>query len=477
MREKNAVRLAAVDPSADALGLGAGLTLADARARVPELVAVELDAAADAAWLGRIADACDRYTPFVALDGGDGVILDITGCAHLFGGEAAMRDDLQGRLARIATGTRAAIAGTPQAARALARYGTGGIAAPGEEAAAVAHLPAAAIGTDAETVLALSRAGLRTIGDLAARPRAPLAARFGRDFPRLVDRVTGKADIGITPRRALPLCSAERRFAEPIARVEDALGILDILLERTAETLERRGEGGRRFEASFFRVDGRIARLSIETAGPTREAKTLSRLFQTRLDGIADPLDAGYGYDLIRLAVLHSEPLHPAQTGLDGHALADDEVTALIDRLVARFGAEAVACFVPQESHLPERAARPVPAVAAPARPAAWPAAAPDEPPGRPVQLFGRPEPIETLAEIPDGPPLRFRWRRVLHEIAHAEGPERIAAEWWRDGMQTPTRDYYRIEDAEGRRFWVYREGLFDTETTQPKWFLHGLFA
>lgn len=472
------MRLAAVDAAASALGLGAGLTLADARARVPDLCALDMDREADAAWLGRIADACDRYTPLLALDGGDGLILDITGCAHLHGGEPQLRADLLMRLAPIATGAVAAIAGTPQAARGLARFGPGTIVPAGEEVAAVARLPTAALGITADTVLALGRAGLRTVGDLAARPRAPLAARFGRDFPRRLARVLGEADIGITPRRTPPLCSAERRFAEPITHADSAFATLKALLAHTAEALERRGEGGRRFEASFFRTDGTLARLAVETARPTRDPKTVARLFQTWLDGLTDPIDPGYGYDLIRLAVLGTQPLHPAQTGLDGHALEDDAVNALIDRLAARFGAGMVERFVPADSHLPERAAQARPALAlAGAAPAPWPAAEAGEPPARPLTLFARPEPIETLAEIPDGPPLRFRWRRVLHEIAHAEGPERIAAEWWRTGEDALTRDYYRIEDKDGRRFWVFREGLFGAETVRPRWFLHGLFA
>lgn len=478
VRQQNAVRLAAVDPAADALGLAAGLTLADARARVPALLALEMDAAADLAWLGRIADACDRYTPLLALDGADGLILDITGCAHLHGGEAGLYGDLLARLAGIATGARAAIAGTPQAARGLARFGPAkGLIVPrGEEAARVAPLPTAALEIDAETVLALSRAGLRTIGDLAGRPRAPLAARFGRDFPRRLARVLGEADVGITPRRTPPLVSVERRFAEPITRHDSAFATLKALLVHVTEALEQRGEGGRRFEASFFRTDGTSARLAVDTARPTRDPKAVARLFEAWLDGLTDPIDPGYGYDLIRLAVLGTEALDPSQSGLDGHAIEEGAVNALIDRLAARFGAEAVTRFVPGESHLPERAARPRPALALAGTLPAWPAAAPDEPPARPLTLFARPEPIETLAEIPDGPPLRFRWRRVLHDITRAEGPERIAAEWWRAGESALTRDYYRIEDAAGRRFWVFREGLFH-ETPEPRWFLHGLFA
>lgn len=452
--------------------------MADARARVPQLIAIETDRAADAAWLERIADVCDRYTPMVALDTPDGLTLDITGCAHLFGGEQALRDDLLSRLSSGLSGVRTAIANTPQAARALARFGSGNIiVAPGAQAEAVAPLPAAALEAGTETTIALRRAGLRTIGDLASRPRTPLAARFGKDMVAGLVRILGEENTAITPRRPLPPCSAERCFAEPVTQMEAILATLDALAHRIAQSLETRGEGGRRFEATLFRVDGMVSRLGVDTAHPTRTPKTVLRLIRERIDMLSDPLDPGYGYDLIRLSVTATAPFEMPQHSLDGRAVDDDDVNALIDRLSTRFGPQAVRQFAPVQTHSPENAVRSVPAAQTSANAQQYWSPAIDERPLRPIHLFERPEPIEALAEIPDGPPLRFRWRRCVHEIARAEGPERIAAEWWRTEALGPTRDYYCVENLKGHRFWVFRKGLYQETGHHPRWFLHGLFA
>ena len=477
-KQNSALRVATVNQAAAGLGLHDGLTLADARARVPDLLAIDMDRDADMAWLERIADFCGRYTPMLALDSDDGITLDITGCAHLFGGESALRDNLLSRLAGTAPDMRAAIAGTPQAAQALARFGKETVLVPpGHEAGAVAPLPVAALAPGKETVVALTRAGLKTIGDLAARPRTPLAARFGAGLTTRLARCLGEENAGITPRRALPPCSAERRFAEPIARVEDALGMLERLAGQIETHLEARGEGGRRFEALFFRTDNAVRYVEVETAQPVRAPETLVRLFRERIDTLNDPLDPGFGYDLIRLSVTACAPFHAVQHSLDGRDNEDQDVSDLIDRLSTRFGRDAVLQFSSVGTHIPEKAVKTVPAAqTAPPDDTDW-RAWPDDRPRRPVHLFTRPEPIEAVAEIPDGPPLRFRWRRVLHEIARAEGPERIAPEWWRSDDQSPTRDYYCVEDASGRRFWVFREGLYGRETGRPRWFLHGLFA
>jgi protein ImuB len=473
----NGLRLAAVDRRALALGLTPGLTLADARARVPELSTVEMDGKADAALLERLADVCDRYTPLVALDPPDGLILDITGCAHLFAGEETLRDDLMQRCHRAGIGVSASIAGTPDAARALARFGGAGIVPPGEESAAVRGLPVAALGIDPETVVALGRAGLKTVGDLMTRPRAPLTARFGADLPAKLERVTGSQDIGITPRRPLPACVVERHAAEPIADIDTILAILTGLASEAVRVLEGRGEGGRHFEAAFLRTDGMVRRIAVTTGRPLRDATALMRLLRERLDSLEDALDPGFGFDVIRLGVVASETLAPAQASLDGRLVEEEEVADLIDRLGARFGVQAVQRLALRDTHIPERSARTLPASIAQANGTDWGAPDPGMPPARPLYLFGRPQPIETLAEVPDGPPLRFRWRRVLHEIARAEGPERIAPEWWREADDSLTRDYYRVEDSAGRRFWVFREGQYGRDGLSPRWFIHGTFA
>lgn len=480
----SALHLAAADRRARTLGLAPGLTLADARARIPSLRAVEMDRAADIAFLERIGDFCDRYTPFVALDGPDGLVLDITGCAHLFDGEASLRTDLLTRLARAGIEGRASVAGTPEAAHALARFGGDAITPPGKDAEAVRPLPVRALGCEPEVVRALVRAGLQTIGDLADGSPVSLAARFGAGLVTRLSRTLGEENARITPRRPVPPCMAERHFAEPITRVEDALATLAGLAARVASSLERRGKGGRRFEAGFFRTDGKVLRLAVATARPERDSRAIVRLFRERLAALSDPLDPGFGFDLVRLSVPAMEPFTTIQADLERRASGEEEVAALTDRLTARFGRDAVLRFTAVDTHIPERAAQAVPAVSSHAgeRSHHHPSSLarsleePDEPPTRPLHLFDPPQPIETIAEVPDGPPARFRWRRALHEVALAEGPERIAREWWRRDGDAPTRDYYRVEDTKGHRFWLFREGIYGREMSAPRWFLHGLF-
>lgn len=473
-KSRGSLRLAAVGCKALSLGLSPGLALADARARLPDLVAVEHDPAADLVFLGRLADACDRYTPLVAFDEPNGLILDVTGCVHLFGGEKALAADIGRRLASIGLTARTALAGTPEAARAAARFGKGGIIPPGGEREAAMSLPVAALEAEPATALALTRAGLKTMGDVMARASTELAARFGRTLVVRLSRLTGREDRRITPRRAPPPYLIEQRFAEPIGREEDMLGTLAMLAGRAATLLEERGEGGRRFEASFFRTDGAVRRLGVETGRPVRDSLAVVRLFRERIETLADPIDPGFGFDLIRLAVVQAEPLASPQTTLDGRERGDEEIAALIDRLATRFGRDSVLRFAQRNSHIPERAEMLVPALIA--GPTGGDFAAP-QPLSRPLHLFDPPQQVETLAEVPDGPPITFRWRRITHEIARAEGPERIAAEWWLDGVDAFTRDYYRVEDTQGRRFWLYRDGLYGHEAGHPRWFIHGLFA
>lgn len=450
------------------------MTLADARARIPDLAVRPHDPATDAALLARMAEACDRWSPLVAFDPPDGLLLDITGATHLFGGEASLRDAVVRLFRQAGFATRAAIAGTPDAARALARLGRDTIVPPGGEEAALRPLPVAGLGLDTRTRAALALAGLKRIADLADLPSGPLTARFGEGLPTRLRRVLGREDIRITPLRSLPACRVERRFPEPIAQAQAIETALRSLIGQAAGRLEAAEEGGRAFEASFFRVDGGVQRLRVETGRPSRDPRVVLGLLRERLGALADPINPGYGFDLIRLDVPVTEPLRPLQSNLDGGKRAEDAVCDLVDRLVARFGSSRVLRFARSDTHDPVRAARLVPAADAVRAP--WPRPEPDEPPLRPLQLFEPPQPIETLAEVPDGPPLRFRWRQMQHRIVRAEGPERIAPEWWRDPMAL-TRDYFRVEDEAGHRFWVFREGPYASGSDRPRWFLHGLFA
>lgn len=471
-----ALRLAAVDPAAARAGLTPGLTLADARARTPTLRTLVHRPGADAALLLQVMQDFGRFTPMIAEDLPHGLILDVTGCAHLFGGEIGLVRAAHDRSGRIGLKVRSALASTPQAARALARFGSGGLFAAGEDRQAVRGLPVAALELPERDAQALQRAGLKRITDLDDRPRAPLAARFGTDFPARLARILGDEDVRITPHRPPPPITVDRLFFEPILTDAAVERVLSDLLVEAADRLDQAGQGGRAFEAGFYRVDGQVRRIVARTGRATRDADAVLRLFRERMATLSNPLDPGFGFDQMRLSVLETQTLRPAQRGLDGDRPDGEDFSRLIDRLTARLGPEAVLRFEPLGSHIPERASRLVPAAMSAGRPLQdWPEQIPGDPPLRPLQMFDPPQPVETLAEVPDGSPLRFRWRRVLHEVALAEGPERIGGEWWRAPDQK-TRDYYRVEDREGRRFWLFRQGLYG-ETDEPRWFVHGLFA
>jgi protein ImuB len=475
---ESAQRIVAVNDAAARLGLSASLALADARARYPSLPVVEADALADRRLLEAIADWCDRYTPLVGLDAPDGLFLDITGCAHLFGGETALARDLLTRLARQGFHTRAAVADTVGCAWGAARYGEGGIVLRGKTQAAILPLPIAALRVDAEIVAGLKTAGLVTIADLAARPRAPLAARFGEILLRRLDQALGCVDEPISPRLPVPQAMAERRFADPIAREEDVLGTVEHLTRQLAVVLERRGEGGRLFQVALFRTDGAVYRLELGTGSPMRDPARVRKLFEERLAVLGDACDPGFGYDMVRLSALVTERSDPAQIGL-GNGDHGEELSHLIDRLGARFGLRRVTRLVPRDTHIPEYAVAAVPAHAVQEMTSTPPSREQDSLAAtRPVRLFERPEPVEATAQVPDGPPVLFRWRQVRHQVEHSEGPERIALEWWRDGDGNRlTRDYFRVESRDGARVWLYREGLYGRETPNPRWYLHGLFA
>jgi len=474
----NALRLTAVDRQAERMNLRVDMPLADARAMISSLRVVEADEATDQKLIERIADWCDRYTPFVALDPPHGLLLDITGVPQLFGGERALLDGVRAAIAKQGLAVKAAIAGNAAAARALAHHVDGTLAEPGAEAEAIAALPITALRLDSDTLHGLKRAGLKTIGAVASRTRAELAKRFGAEMVALIDCALGKAEKPISPRRPLPDCMAEHRFAEPVV-TESVIADSLLSLGKTLTTiLEKRGEGARALIASFYRADGAVRRIGIETGKALRDPLIIQKLFGERLDALADPLDPGFGFDLIRLEAARAERFDAQSARLDESDNAKEEIAYLIDRLAARFGPQRVLSFCPLNSHIPEAASAAIPAQYTKPTKIAWQRlSAPNEAPRRPLRMFARPEPIEVMAEVPDGPPLRFRWRRLAHAVNRAEGPERIAMEWWRQQEPQPTRDYYRVEDDEGRRFWLYRDGLYGRETDRPRWYVHGVFA
>jgi len=472
---KSALRVTAMNAAAARLGLKAGMALADARAMHPRLVVADADPPADRQLLEAIAEWCGRYTPLVGLQPPDGLILDISGCAHLFGGEVALQRDLVGRLQAQGFAARAAIADTVGCAWAMARCADDDqcIVPFGGARKALAPLPVAGLRLPPEVVALLTQVGLKHVSDLLDRPRAVLAARFGTELMWRLDQAVGIDQESITPRQPLPCYVAEQRFADPIALERDVLGTIQRLGDRLDRRLEQHGEGARLIEAMLFRVDGKVLKLAAATSRPIRDATLVRRLFAERLAAIGDAHDPGFGFDMIRLSVIVADPLDPMQTGFNDTDHGE-EVAKLVDRIGARVGFRCVLRMVPHDTHVPEFSAHEVRADRA------MDADTPVPPTSmlRPLTLFARPEPIEAMAEVPDGPPVRFRWRHVLHEVAAAEGPERIAMEWWHDAAGAAlTRDYFRIENREGARFWLFREGLYERETAQPRWFLHGLFA
>jgi protein ImuB len=474
---KVAHRVMALNDAAAAIGLKTGMTLADARAIYPMLAAAEADPEADRALLEAIADWCDRYTPLVGLDPPNGIIFDITGCAHLFGGETELCRDLARRLAAQGFQVRVAVADTVGCAWAVAHYGTPSVVPFNGARKALLPLPMAALRIAPDVMGALAEVGLRKIADIIDHPRAPLTARFGEDLIRRLDQALGRHDEPITPRLPIPAYVVERRFADPIALEADVLGTIEHLGRELDRLMERRGEGARRLQAALFRADGKVHRIGAGTGEPIRDAVRIRRLFAERLAAVGDACDPGFGFDVVRLSALITERLDPIQTGL-ATSNHQAELAHLIDRLSARFGHSRVLRSIPQNTHIPERAVTVRPAHAKAASPDPWAFEQDSLGSVRPIRLLERPEPIEAIAEVPDGPPVRFRWRHVLHEVGGAEGPERIAMEWWRDDKGNAlTRDYFRVESKEGIRVWLYREGLYGREVEHPCWFLHGLFA
>jgi protein ImuB len=500
----NALQLVALNDAATTVGLMVGMPLATARAMLPALELIDADPVADGKMLNAIADWCDRFTPLVALDGADGLFLDITGCAHLFGGEASMMTAVCDGLTRQGFIVSGAIAGTAVAARALTRHAHGRIVASGGEAAAVAPLSIATLGVDEKIVRGLNRAGLKSIGDVALRAPSEITARFGAAFTATLTQALGLGDAPISPRKPAPDYVVERRFADPVATHDVIMLTLSSLAAVLTAAMERHGKGARLLEAGFFRTDGAVRTIVVEAGQPITRPDVVARLFTEKLDALADPLDPGFGFDLIRLSALHTVGVAAIQHGFDTSANEAEDVGHLVDRLVARIGRRRVIRYVAQDTHIPEHAALPIPAQDTAGGAGAWPMPIKNEPPSRPLRLFARPEAINVTADFPDGTPAQFRWRRNLHVIVRAEGPERIAMEWWRhrdeddveeddefaelhppqpdtdvqkrDGSVL-TRDYFRAEDREGVRYWIFREGIFGREVETFRWFLHGLFA
>jgi protein ImuB len=487
-----------------------GDLVSNARSKVLDLQTREADPAADARALRRLALWALRYSPIVApwdeASSADGLFIDIAGCAHLFGGETGLIADLDRRLRAFGLVPRLAIADTAGAAWGLTHYGSNenAIVSSGQETKALSPLPLAALRLPAEALSLLRRLGFRRIGEVIDAPRAPFAARFEALLLRL-DQALGRAPEPLVPVAPLPVYRAQATFVEPIVSQEHILKAAARLLHGVVADLERDAAGARLVRLLLFRVDGRMQSVEIGLAAPSRDAHHLARLIALRLDHVADVLDAEFGFEAAAVHVLLAEPLADRQTRLAmaEAAVPPEALAQLIDRLRQRLGPAAVRQLHPHQSHIPERAVTGVGWVSAEARnptrhgksvlgygpstltqPTALPASGERESAAqwiadihRPLLLLPRPEPAEVMALIPEGPPRQFRWRGALHQVSEAEGPERIAPEWWRRLSNDAERDYYVVEDREGRRFWLYRAGLYGRSETAPLWFVHGVFG
>ena len=477
--------IAAVTKAAAHSGARVGARLTDARALDPSLINVPADLAGDAALVGRLARWAARWSPLVEIDGRDGLRLDITGVAHLFGDEAALVEDVRRRFAALGLSSRAAVAPTPAAAWALARFSPS--PARGEELAVLlAPLPVAALRLSPQSVRTLERLGLKTIGALVGVPRRSLARRFREaDNPLdALDRALGRKPEPLIATACEPCPRSLLRLEEPATYPEAAAQALEQLIPNLVGQLEQRHLGARRLMLIGFRVDGSMAVASVATSIPSREAKHLQRLLADK----AAALDPEFGFDAFALEAEWTETLGAAQESLVEAPSGTRDIARLIDRLCVKLGPERVRRPRARESHLPEQASDWVNAVSS-LRGAEGDAAiqkrgkkldcrASLAMTARPQRLLDRPEAISVIYATPEGVPRRFVWRRVVHDIDRVEGPERIAPEWWRAPSKCRLRDYYRVEDASGRRFWIYREGVIgDGRGGAPAWYLHGLFG
>ena len=480
-------RIDAVNPAACAAGAAKGMMLADARTLCPSIEVRPSDPVGDLAFLERLALWAMRWGPWSAMDAPDGVLVDVTAVAHLFGGERRLLADVEARCSARGLTIRAAIAPTAGAAWALAHFAaSGAILGPEEDLQTrLADLPVAALRLDNDVLLVLKRLGLKRLGDLAGIEEGRDRKGSGRDAiqRRFRNRKSPSANplvrmdqlLGRVPEPLLPVVPVtapmvQRRLLEPIRHRQLLDTVVSDLAQDMARTLEAKGEGARRLQLGLWRVDGEVLVRELEMAAATRDPDHMVRLFADKLDDI----DAGFGIEMLRLRASWSQPLGLDQSDLE--AAAEQHGTSLaacMDRLTTRLGTQAVQRPVPRASHIPERAQ-------------GWQPPLEPEPAEqhqlafhtRPLKLLESPERISVLYAAPEGYPRRFSWRGQVCEVARVEGPERIAPEWWRERGSTRLRDYYRVEDEAGRRYWIYRNGLpTDGRGGMPDWYLQGLFA
>ncbi|MET3927778.1 protein ImuB [Devosia sp. 2618] len=504
---KGGLRIVALDSQSGQAGVRLGQSLADARALVPALVAKEINRPQLEAGFADFVDWHSNASPMVAVMEDVGrfgdLVLDITGVDHLFGGEAPMLRLLLTRLRLLGYTVSGAIAPTIGAAWAISHFARSQVVAPDGLATLLDTLPVAALRLNEQQVATLAQMGLTSIGQLRQRPRKPLQARFGLSLLTRIDQAYGAIKERMTPRLPIAEYHVERRFADPIGLIDDVLACANDLAIQLSYRLEAEGKGAQAFHLFLYRVDHKVMSLSVNSARVTRDPHHIAKLFAHRAERLSGEYDAGFGIDMIRLAASSIDGLNASQLGAFTDEEGTEDLDQLNDRMASRLGPMAVLRTQMVASQMPERAARLVPTQAG------NPVMAPIRPLVRPLRLLPSPEYVAISAEVPDGLPASMIWRRQHYRLVKGEGPERLEAEWWRfaerlelvrpplpktpepgDKPVTPpylpdlplhepegrVRDYYRVEDEDGRRFWVFRLGFYGGET-MPSWYLHGFFA
>jgi protein ImuB len=461
----------AANAAAIKAGLRVGMPATKAQALVKELVIHHANPAADAEALERLAVWALRYSPVVATDDPDGLVIDATGASHLHGGENAMLTDVISRLEAVGMTARAAMADTRGAAHALARFAARPtlVVPERESAERIKPLPIAALRLAPDMVDDLRRLGFERVSDLMATPRAPLTLRFGPELGRRLDQATGRTGEPIEPVRPPDIVETQQLFAEPIGAPETIARYVAKLTAKLCVELELRGLGARRLDLLFGLVDNRVQAIRVSTAQPVRDVKRLTRLLCDKIEKV----DPGFGIEIMRLAATAAEPFATRQAISSLIDEPEADVSGLIDILSNRLGENRLYRFAPVASDVPERSVHRISA-AAPDTGDGWPTHWP-----RPVRLLAPPEAIETVALLPDHPPVNFTWRGSRRRVRRADGPERVFGEWWkRDAELIAVRDYFQVEDDAGERFWIFRAGDGeDAATGSHKWFMHGIFG
>jgi protein ImuB len=446
-----------------ARGIRPGRAVADARAIFPDIRVFPDRPGWAKRLLYRLAEWCLQYTPFPAPDPPSGLMLDISGCPHLWGGESAYLRDLVSALEGKGYRVRGAIADTIGAAWALARYGEqGSIAAVGAQREALLPLPPAALRLESRILEGLEKLGFRQIQQFIDLPAATLRRRFGEGLLLRLGQALGREEEAFQPVQPRVPYEEQLPCLEPIRTAKGIEIALRQLLDTLCQRLSREGKGLRKAVFKGLRVDGKTVEISIGTGRASHNPSHLFRLFALKIP----LLEPALGIELFYLEGLLVEKVQLPQEQLWHRSGDPAAVAELLDRIGAKLGSGRMHRYLPQERHWPEHSVRP--ALSFDEMPdTGWPDSV------RPLHLLPVPEPITVMVPLPDYPPLHFTHKGKLVRVVRADGPERIEQEWW---LQTgPPRDYYCVEDTEGGRYWLFRLGLYGKG--EPQWFLHGYFS